>query len=283
MSLAANRIAEACRGIVRRSDEIVTLAATPDAKLSRIFSRKEIAITNRICCELALAVADSESVADLVANRESFEEMRRHVTAANEALALRTTANPQTMSSIMNAEDTLINLLVAADPTVRLMAGFAKKYLGVVKSTLTAFFTDLRLQLEAGEGKRGSRVGRIVRDALSAPVGSLFLLREGGLLERYGDGRFARQQVIAFVQKTYRESDPKTRSWSKVVRWVRTSQDKSCAEVREAVAGFAKSGKDGLEKAWNSVCQQAKVLDEKLMDEEQLGKREGLSEAEGSR
>ena len=68
MSLAAKRIAEACRGIVRRSDEIVTLAATPGAKLSRIFSRKEIAITNRICCELALAVADSESVADLVAN-----------------------------------------------------------------------------------------------------------------------------------------------------------------------------------------------------------------------
>ena len=134
---SAERIAEACRGIVRRSDQIVALAETPDAELSRIFSRKEIGVTNGICCELALAVADSESVDDLAANRENFERMREHVMAANEALAERTTANPQTMSTIMNAEDTLINLLVAADPTVRLMAGFAKKYLGVVKSTPT--------------------------------------------------------------------------------------------------------------------------------------------------
>lgn len=181
---AAERIAEACLGIIRRSDQIVALAETPDAELSRIFSGKEIRVTSGICCELALAVADSESVVDLAANRENFERMRGHVMAANEALAERTTVNPQTMSAIMNAEDTLINLLVAADPTVRLMAGFAKKYLGVVKSTLTAFFTDLR----------------------------------------------------------------------------------------KTVAGFAKPGKDGQEKAWNSICQQAKVLDERLMDEERLGK-----------
>ena len=48
---AAERIAEACRGIVRRSDQIVALAETPDAELSRIFSRKEIRVTNGICCE----------------------------------------------------------------------------------------------------------------------------------------------------------------------------------------------------------------------------------------
>ena len=268
----AERIAEACLGIIRRSDQIVALAETPDAELSRIFSGKEIRVTNGICCELALAVADSESVDDLAANRENFERMREHVMAANEALAERTTANPQTMSTIMNAEDTLINLLVAADPTVRLMAGFAKKYLGVVKSTMTAFYTDLRLQLETAEGKRGGRVGRIVRETLSAPVGSLFLLREGGLLERYGDARFDRERVVAFVRKVYRESDPKTRSWNKTVKHVRTSADGRCEEIRKAVAGFAKPGKEGLEKAWNSIRQQAKVLDERLMDEERLGK-----------
>ena len=54
---AAERIAEACLGIIRRSDQIVALAETPDAELSRIFSRKEIRVTNGICCELALAVA----------------------------------------------------------------------------------------------------------------------------------------------------------------------------------------------------------------------------------
>ena len=269
---SAERIAEACMGIVRRSDQIVALAEKPGAELSRIFSRKEIRVTNGICCELALAVADSESVDDLAANRENFETMRRHVMAANEALVLRTTANPQTMSTIMNAEDTLINLLVAADPTVRLMAGFAKKYLGVVKSTLTAFFTDLRLQLETSEDRGGGRVGRIVREALSAPVGSMFLLREGGLLERYGDARFDRERVIAFVRKVYRESDPKSRSWVKTVRYVRTSRDSQCEEIRKTVAGFAKPGKKGLEKAWNSICQQAKVFDERLMDKERLRK-----------
>ena len=268
---AAERIAEACRGIIRRSDQIVALAEKSDAELSRIFSRKEIRVTNVISCELALAVADSDSVDDLIANRENFMRMRKHVMAANEVLVERTTANPQTMSSIMNAEDTLINLLVAGDPTVRLMAGFAKKHLGVVKSTLTAFYTDLRLQLVTAEGKGGGRVGRIVREALSAPVGSLFLLREGGLLERYGDARFARKRVIAFVRKVYRESDPKTRSWTGAVRYVRSSNDGQCAEIRKTVAGFAKPGEDGLEKAWNSIRQQAKVLDEKLLDEGRLG------------
>ncbi len=268
---AAERIAEACRGIIRRSDQIVALAEKSDAELSRIFSRKEIRVTNVISCELALAVADSDSVDDLIANRENFMRMRKHVMAANEVLVERTTANPQTMSSIMNAEDTLINLLVAGDPTVRLMAGFAKKHLGVVKSTLTAFYTDLRLQLVTAEGKGGGRVGRIVREALSAPVGSLFLLREGGLLERYGDARFARKRVIAFVRKVYRESDPKTRSWTGAVRYVRSSNDGQCAEIRKTVVGFAKPGEDGLEKAWNSIRQQAKVLDERLLDEGRMG------------
>ena len=144
-------------------------------------------------------------------------------------------------------------------------------FTGVVKSTLTAFFTDLRLQLEAAAvGKGGGRVGRIVRKALSAPVGSLFLLREGGLLERYGDARFARERVIAFVREVYRESDPKTRSWARTVEYVRTSRDGRCAEIRKTVAGFAKPGKEGLEKAWNSIRQQAKVLDERLMDKERL-------------
>ena len=268
---AAERIAEACRGIIRRGDQIAALAEKPGAELSRIFSPKEIRVTNGICCELALAVADSESVDDLVANRENFERMREHVMAANDALVLRTMANPQTMSSIVNAEETLINLLVAADPTVRLMAGFAKKYLYVVKSTMTAFYTDLRLQLETAAGKRGGRVGRIVCEALSAPVGSLFMLREGGLLERYGDARFARDQVVAFVRKLYRESDPRTRSWNKTVKHVRTSADGRCEEIRKAVAGFAKPGEEGLEKAWNSICQQAKVLDERLLDKRRMG------------
>ena len=266
-----HRIAAACEGIVRRSDELVRRAGATDGALSALFTKKEIRVTNEICCELLLSVAESESVADLAVNRANFERMRTHVMDANDVLIACTQMNPQTMSSIMNAEDTLINLLVAGDPTVRLMAGFAKKHLGVVKSTLTAFYTDLRLQLVTAEGKGGGRVGRIVREALSAPVGSLFLLREGGLLERYGDARFARKRVIAFVRKVYRESDPKTRSWTGAVRYVRSSNDGQCAEIRKTVVGFAKPGEDGLEKAWNSIRQQAKVLDERLLDEGRMG------------
>ena len=111
----------------------------------------------------------------------------------------------------------------------------------------------------------------VVRETLSAPVGSLFLLREGGLLERYGDARFARDQVVAFVRKLYRESDPRTRSWNKTVKHVRTCADGRCEEIRKAVAGFAKPGEEGLEKAWNSICQQAKVLDERLQDKRRIG------------
>ena len=38
----------------RRSDEIAARAGEPGAGLGRIFSRKEIGVTNGICCELAL-------------------------------------------------------------------------------------------------------------------------------------------------------------------------------------------------------------------------------------
>ena len=78
--------------------------------------------------------------------------------------------------------------------------------------------------------------------------------------------------MIAFVGKTYRESDPKVRSWTWVIRHVRTSRDEQCADIRKTVAGFAKPGEAGLEKAWNSIRQQAKVLDERLADEERTGK-----------
>ena len=114
-------------------------------------------MTNDICCELVLAVAESSSSDDLAANRANFERMRAHVMEANETLAERMLTNPQTMSSIVNAESTIMDLLSSADPTVRLMAGFAKKFFPVVKSTLTAFFTDVRLQLEASEGREIGR------------------------------------------------------------------------------------------------------------------------------
>ncbi len=181
----AERIRKACEDIIRRSDEIVA-CSDGGGLTSGLFSRKEIRVTNGICCELALAVADSGSGDGLIASREMFERMREHVMEANDALAEHMLTNQRVMNSIINVESTLINLLVAADPTVRLMAGFAKKFLPLVKSVLTAFFTDIRIQLEADEG--GKRSHKLL-GALSAPVGALVLRECERLLRRYGDAK----------------------------------------------------------------------------------------------
>ena len=261
-SESVRRIAAACEGVVRRSDEIVRLAEEGDGALAAIFAKKEIRVTNEICCELLLAVAESESVADLAANRANFEKMRAHVMDANDVLVARTLMNLQTMSSIMNAEDTLVDLLVAADPTVRLMAGFAKQHLGIVKSVLTSFFTDIGLQLEAGDG---SAWGRRLRGALSAPVGAL--VRKGGkdLLAKYGDGRCDRSSALAFMRSLYDKGNPKRCSWPRVVGYVRSCRDESdenfarCAEICAQVQGWAKHEKDGVERVWRSLAQQLKL------------------------
>ena len=257
------RIAAACEGIVRRSDEIVRRAATAGGALSELFTKKEIRVTNELCCELLASIADSASVDDLSSNRANFERMRTHVMDANDVLVARTQVNPQTMSSIMNAEDTLIDLLVAADPTVRLAAGFAQRYLGVVKSVLTSFFTDIALQLGARGG--ASALGRRLRGALAAPVGAVVRRGSEDLLEQYGDDRCDRASAIAFMRALYDKDDPRRCSWPKVVRYVQTCRDESdanfarCAEIRVQVQTWAKPVKGGAVAVWNSLTQQLKL------------------------
>ena len=264
MSKTAGRIAAACEGIVKRSDEIVALSERQGAALSRIFSRKEIRVTNEICCELALAVADSASVDDLVANRENFERMRAHVAEANETLAERMTANPQTMSAIMNAEDTLIDLLVAADPTVRLLAGFAKKFLPILKSALTAFFTDIRVQLELGERKGPGGIWRIFGGSLAELVGKRVVSEFAEVFARYGTPRDDRKSIIGFLRSLYDKNDPRLSSGAKVIAYVRGCTDaedpnfERCAEVRMRVAALARNNPDKVEGVWNSLAVQMK-------------------------
>ena len=239
---SVRRIAAACADVARRSDEVVRRADAGDAALTALFTKKEIRVTNEICCDFMLAVAESESVADLAANRANFVRMRRHVMDANDVLIAHTQMNPQTMSSIMNAEDTLIDLLIAADPTVRLMAGFAQRYLGVVKSVLTSFFTDIGLQLGAAV-RRGSE----------------------DLLAQYGDDRYDRASAIAFMRALYDRDDPRRRSWPKVIRYVQTCRDESdvnfarCAEICAQVQSWAKPVKGGVVAVWHSLAQQLKL------------------------
>ena len=259
---AIRRIAAACEGVVRRSDELSRRAGVTDGALSDLFTKKEIRVTNEICCELLLSIAESESVADLVANRANFERMRTHVMDVNDMLIARTQLNPQTMSSIMNAEDTLIDLLIAADPTVRLMAGFAQRYLGIVKSVLTSFFVDIGLQLGANGG---ATWGQRLRGALSAPVGTMVRRESEDLLARYGDGRCGRAFALAFMRSLYDKKNPKLRSWPKVVGYVRNCRDESdenfarCAEIRAQAQSWAKPVKGGIEQVWHSLAQQLKL------------------------
>ena len=261
-SSSVRRIAVACASIARRSDEIVRLAEKGNGALEAVFAKKEIRVTNEICCELLLSIAESASVDDLAANRANFEKMRSHVMNANDVLVARTRMNPQTMSSIMNAEDTLIDLLAAADPTVRLMAGFAKQHLGIVKSVLTSFFTDIGLQLSSDVGPSW---GRRLRGALAAPVGAVVRKGSEGLLSRYGDGRCDRASAIAFMRTLYDKDDPLRCSWPKVVRYVRNCRDESdrdfarCAEIRALVQAWAKPVKGGADAVWHSLAQQLKL------------------------
>ena len=261
---AAARIAAACEGIVRRCDEIVASADGNSSKFSKIFSRKEIRLTNDICCELMLAVADSSSVDDLVANGVNFERMRAHLTEANETLAERMLTNPQTMSSIMNAESTLMDLLASADPTVRLMAGFAKKFLPIVKSTLTAFFTDIRLQLEACEGLDKGGIWRLVHGSLADLIGKRVLSECSKMFAKYGNAKDVRKAVISYLQSLYDKDDPRFASVPKVIAYVRGCKDEEdpnfsrCAEIRMQVACLARRGPDGTEKVWHSLAVQVK-------------------------
>ena len=259
---AAARIAAACEGVVRRCHAFVACAESKGSELSKMFSRKEIRVTNDICCELVLAVAESQSVDDLAANGTNFERMRAHVIEVNEMLAERTLSNPQTMSSFMNAESTLIDLLASADPTVRLMAGFAKKFLPVVKSTLTAFFTDIRLQLEASEGRTDCGLWRLVHGSLADLIGRKVMSECSRLFAQYGTAKNARKAIIAFLQSIYDKDDPRFSSGAKVIAYVRSCRDESdpnyprCAEIRMQVAALARRGADGVDKVWNSLSVQ---------------------------
>ena len=273
---SVRRIAAACEGLVRRCRGIVRAAESGDKALAALFAKREIRATNEICCELLLAVAESSSVDDLAANRANFMRLRTRVMEANDMLVVRTQANPQTMSSIMNAEDTFIDLLVSADPTVRLVAGFARQNLGLVKSVLTSFFTDLGLQLAANCGE-GTSWGRRLCSALSAPVGALVRKRGEGLLAQYGDGRCERSGDISFMRSLCDKGNPKLNSWPKVADYVRCCRDESdpnfgrCAEIRIHVQAWAKREKGGVERVWRSLAQQLKLSHGKSRKGDDLG------------
>ena len=130
------RLRETTGALVMRSDEIYALALDADAAASGIFSKKENARTADLCIAFMEAVAGTSSVEDIRAARQDILRLQDHVLAANEAVADRVRENPQVLSSFVNGLHTLFRLLLEADPTIRVVAGFASEHKGGVRHRL---------------------------------------------------------------------------------------------------------------------------------------------------
>lgn len=180
------RLRETTDALVARSDEIYALALDADAAASGIFSKKENARTADLCIAFMESVAGTSSVEDIRAARPDILRLQDHVLAANEAVADRVRENPQILSSFVNGLHTLFRLLLEADPTIRVVAGFASEHKGVVRSVLLAFLTDLRHQLEAAEGKRASRLA-VGAEAVFNGLGTLIGSHMTSALEKYSE------------------------------------------------------------------------------------------------
>ena len=92
-------IENAAKTLIARCDEIVA-AAEAGKDVSDLFTPREITVTNRICIDLALSIANSESIDEIAAQRELFIEMERHVMAANAVIAARTPSNEYLMNAV---------------------------------------------------------------------------------------------------------------------------------------------------------------------------------------
>lgn len=186
LSASASRLKAATEALIARSDEIKALADDPEARVSEIFSRKEIAVTCSLSIDFMLAVAETKSIDDIRVLRSTMEDLQDHVIASDEAVADRIQENPLVITGLMNAEQTLFRMLIEADPTIRVGAGFAKDHVVIVRSVFTAVLTDIRHQLEVHEGARPGRLARMSA-AVTNGLGSLINRKVAATFARYAE------------------------------------------------------------------------------------------------
>lgn len=172
--------------IVARCDAIAAVAMDAEAVLSSAFSKKENVFTADICIAFMEAVAGTSSIDDIRALRPKIASLRDHVLASAESVADRVRDNPLVLSGFVNALQTLFRLLLEADPTIRMVAGFASEHKGVVRSVLMAFLTDLRHQLESSEGNRQGRLAQGAESLVNG-LGTLLSRRMASTLEQYAE------------------------------------------------------------------------------------------------
>lgn len=204
MANEAGILAAAMESLAARCDAITALALDSDAAVSGIFSKKENARTADLSIAFMEAVAGTASVEDIRAVRPDVVRLRDRVLASSEAVADRIRENPQVLSSFVNGLHTLFRLLLEADPTIRVVAGFAAEHKGVVRSVLLAFLTDLRHQLEVSEGLRTSRLAIGVESVFNG-LGTLIGRHMTSALEKYSEStlkevRSTRKELLRAYQ-----------------------------------------------------------------------------------
>ena len=256
-------IEQAARALIARCDEII---ATAEARkdVSDLFTPKEITVTNRICIDLALAVAGSESIDEIAAHRELFIEMERHVMAANAVIAAQTPSNEYLMNAVRQCETTILGMLIAADPSIRILSGFAAKYLSIVSQTLTSAYTSIYDALVEYEGHPQKRRTAFAR-GLTNPFGTVVFNQAAAVLKQYGKNfPSCTDDVIAFICQVRYDRSLKLPSLKKACEFIRSCSDpklqlfNACNRVNAYVSRYARrSGKD-IDTLWRSLCQLAK-------------------------
>ena len=256
-------IEKTAKALIARCDEIVA-AAEAGKDVSDLFTPGEITVTNRICIDFALAVANSESADELAAHRELFIEMERHVLAANAVIAARTPSNEYLMNAVRQIETTILGMLIAADPTVRILSGFAANHLSIVSQTLTAAYTGIYDMLVEHEGRPQKRRAALAR-CLANPLGAVVAAQTASVLRQYGkDFPSCTDDVIAFICQVRYDRSLKLPSLKKACEFIRSCSDPklqlfaACSRVNAYVTSYAKRTGKNVDTLWHSLCQLAK-------------------------
>ena len=130
---SVRRIETATREVIARCDEITDFAQDPAHRLSECFSPACILRFNETGIEFIAAIAESESVRDLVATRKTFKLAGERVMRANRAIISRLGADHHVVDGVMCCEETFFDLLARADNTVRVLTGLAKSHHTVIR------------------------------------------------------------------------------------------------------------------------------------------------------
>ena len=248
---SVRRIEAATREFIARCDEITDFAKNPEHRLSERFSPACILRFNETGIEFIEAIAESESVRDLIAARKTFKLARERVMRANRAIISRLGADHHVIDGVMCCEETFFDLLARADNTVRVLTGLAKSHRTVIRIALTAAMTNVRKQLERIERKDEVTVRSFALPALLQIVDAV-------------KGRPEKAWAMSFMRSLYGSGKDEFRSCRKVVNFVRTCKDESspyydqCTRIQSLVRKWARKEKGGDKRIWNTFAQELK-------------------------